>query len=52
MAFYPLSEIKSPRLHGFAAYLEDKRSGDAVIKRRALDPLVEIHIRQAALIDE
>jgi hypothetical protein len=42
MAFCPLSEIKSPRLHEFAAYLEAKREGDAAIKRASLDPLVEI----------
>jgi hypothetical protein len=42
MVFCPLSEIKSPRLHEFAAYLEGKREGDAAVRRAALDPLVEI----------
>ena len=42
MAFCPLSEIKSPRLHEFAAYLEGKREGDAAVKRANLDPLAEI----------
>jgi hypothetical protein len=42
MAFCPLSEIKSPRLHEFAAYLEGKREGEAAVKRASLDPLVEI----------
>jgi hypothetical protein len=54
MAFCPLSAIKSPRLHEFAAYLEGKREGDAVIKRASLDPLVEIPrlIRGALLIEQ
>jgi hypothetical protein len=42
MAFCPLREIKSPRLHKFAVYLEGKREGDAPIQRASLDPLMEI----------
>jgi hypothetical protein len=42
MSFCPLSEIKSPRLHEFAAYLAGKRDGDAVVRRRDIDPPVEI----------
>jgi hypothetical protein len=42
MSFCPLSDIKSPRLHEFAAYLEGKREGDAAVERASLDPLMEI----------
>ncbi len=42
MTFCPLSEIRSPRLHEFAAYLSGKRQGDAPIRRDSLDPLTEI----------
>src|ERR1700735_2916065 len=42
MTFCPLSEIRSPRLHEYAAYLDGKRQGDAPIRRDSLDPPVEI----------
>jgi len=42
MTFCQLSEIRSPRLHEFAAYLNGKRQGDGPIRRDSLDPLVEI----------
>ena len=42
MTFCPLSEIRSPRLREFAAYLNGKRQGDTPIRRDSLDPPTEI----------
>jgi hypothetical protein len=42
MVFCLLSEIRSPRLHEFAADLEGKRRGGTPVNRADLDPLVEI----------
>jgi hypothetical protein len=43
MPFCPISEIRSSRLHDFAAYLEGKRDGrDGAVDRAAVDPIVEI----------
>jgi hypothetical protein len=43
MPFYPIAEIKSSRLHDFAAYLEGKRAGRAgALDRAEIDPVVDV----------